>query len=140
LSQRHESRLDVKQSTDIKMLAGLRHHRFIGGDYEHHHIEAMRSGKHVFYKPLMAGHVYKTDSVVSNGQIGETDVDSNAALFFFFESIGVDAGERFDESRLSVIDVAGGPDNDVLHYGCSGVKIQEREFQSQTRSPADESG
>ena len=45
----------------------------------------------------------------------EPDVDGNAALLFFFKAIGVYSGESFDEGGFSVVDVAGRPDDDVLH-------------------------
>src|SRR5439155_24608921 len=39
-----------------------------------------------------------------------TEVDGDAALFFFLQAIGVDAGERLDERRLAVVDMASGAD------------------------------
>jgi hypothetical protein len=47
--------------------------------------------------------------------MGETDVDGDAALLLLLEPVGVDAGQRLDEARLAVVDVAGGTDDDVAH-------------------------
>ncbi len=48
-------------------------------------------------------------------QMREAQIDGDAAALLFLQAVGVDAGERFDQRGLAVIDVAGGADNDVLH-------------------------
>ena len=55
--------------------------------------------------------------------MGEPQVDGDAAALFFFQAVGVDAGERFDQGGLAVVDVAGGADDDVLHAACYSVKV-----------------
>src|SRR6476619_2944188 len=50
--------------------------------------------------------------------MSETDIDGDAAAFLFFQAVGIDAGERFDERGLAVIDVAGRADDDTFH-ACS---------------------
>ena len=47
--------------------------------------------------------------------MGEAEVDGDAAALLFFQAVGVDAGQRFDQRGLAVVDVAGGADDDVLH-------------------------
>ncbi len=48
-------------------------------------------------------------------EVGESDVDGDAAPFFFFEAVGINAGQRFYQRRLAVIDMSGGADDDGLH-------------------------
>ena len=48
-------------------------------------------------------------------EVGEPELDRDAALLFLLEAVGVLAGERFDEARLPVIDVSGRADDPV---GC----------------------
>ena len=48
-------------------------------------------------------------------EVSKTDIDRNAAPLFFFEAVGINAGQRFDERGFSVIDMSGGADDDGLH-------------------------
>ena len=45
-------------------------------------------------------------------QVGEAEVDRDAALLLLLEPVGVGAGERAHERALAVVDVAGGPDDE----------------------------
>ena len=55
-----------------------------------------------------------TPARVPSGQIEvrEAEVDRDAALLLFLEPVGVLSGERLDEARLAVVDVAGGADDE----------------------------
>ena len=57
-----------------------------------------------------------TPARVPSGQIQvrEPQIDRDAPVFFFLEPVRVLPGQRFDETRLAVIDVSGGAD-DVGH-------------------------
>ncbi len=48
-------------------------------------------------------------------EVRESDINGDASPLLFGEPIGVDAGERFHERGLSVVDVPGGADDDRLH-------------------------
>ena len=52
-------------------------------------------------------------------EVREADVDGDAAALFFFEPVGIDAGQGFDQRGLAVIDVPGGADDDGFHGGNS---------------------
>ena len=52
-----------------------------------------------------------TVSPAGSVQVREAELDGDAALFFLFEPIGVDAGERAHQRGLAVIDVTGGADD-----------------------------
>ncbi len=47
--------------------------------------------------------------------MGEAEVDGDPALLLLVPAIAVDAGERLDQARLAVVDVAGGADDDPSH-------------------------
>jgi hypothetical protein len=52
----------------------------------------------------MTGNVDKAEIA----QVRESEVDRNAAAFFFFQTIRVDARECADQRCLAVVDVSGG--------------------------------
>src|SRR5262245_54353976 len=95
------------------MLARLGHHTFVGGDHEQNHIDTARTGKHVLYKTLMPGDIDKTKTDVTDLHLRKSEIDRDTALFFLRKAIGVDAGQRFYERRLPMIDVSGCSDDRV---------------------------
>jgi hypothetical protein len=106
------------------MLFGLRHDAVVGGDGKQNEVDAVSAGEHIFDKSLMSGHVDDArGSAIRQVEVGETQVDGDAALFFFFEPVGVLAREGFDQAGLAVIDMAGGAD-DVGHAKNFKLKIQ----------------
>ena len=64
------------------------------------------------------GHVHDAEAVVAEVEVGEADVDGDAAGLLFGQAVAVDAGEGLDERRLAVVDVAGGAEDQVLRIGC----------------------
>ena len=109
------------------MLLGLRHHAVVGCDGEQHEIDAVRAGEHVADEALVAGDVDDTGAgAVGQREVGEAEVDRNPALLFFFEAVGVLAGERLDERGLAVIDMAGGADDGVSGGGHRGLDVTPR--------------
>ena len=46
--------------------------------------------------------------------MGKTEIDRNAARFFLRQPIRIDAGERFDQRALAVIDVPGRCEDEML--------------------------
>ena len=45
-------------------------------------------------------------------QMGEAQINGDAAALFFFQTIGVDSGQGFDQRGLAVVDVSGSADDD----------------------------
>ncbi len=43
---------------------------------------------------------------IASRHVGKAEVNGNAARLLFLQAIAVDAGQRFDQSRLAVVDVA----------------------------------
>lgn len=52
-------------------------------------------------------------SSVGKIEVREAELDGDSAQFFFGQSIGIDSGERFNESSLAVIDVTYDADHEV---------------------------
>ena len=109
-----------KQAADIEVFASLRLDPLIGGDYEQHQVDAADARKHVAHKTLVAGDVDETQAkpaAIGGGkfEVGKSDVDGDAAPLFFFEAVGINAGQGFHQRRFAVIDMSGGADDDGLH-------------------------
>ncbi len=112
---------DVEHAADIEVLAGLRFDGFVGGDHQDHQVDPADAGQHVAHEAFVAGDIDKTEAqtvaTVRRGQLqmGEPDIDGDAAAFLFFETVGIDAGERAHQRALAMIDVSGGADGDGFH-------------------------
>ena len=103
---------DPEQVDNLQMLAGLRHHAVVRRDHQQHDVDAGGAGQHVVHEALVARHVDETEHLaIRQRRIGVTEVDGDAARLLFLEAIGIHAGERLDERRLAVIDVASGADD-----------------------------
>ena len=59
----------------------------------------------------MPRHIDETKMRFTDPHLGKAQIDRDPAAFFFRQAVGINASQRFDESRFSMIDVAGGPDN-----------------------------
>ena len=89
------------------MFLALRHHAVVGRDREQHQVDAVRAGQHIADKTLVAGDVdHARASAVGKREVGEAQVDRNPAFLLFLEAVGVLAGERPDQRRFAVIDMA----------------------------------
>src|SRR5882762_3472923 len=68
----------------------------------------------------MAGDVDETHpnpAAIGSGEfeVSKSNVDGNATPLFFFEAVGINAGQGFHQRRFAVIDMSGGADDDGLH-------------------------
>ena len=100
------------------MLARLRHDAVVGRHDQQDEIDAARPGQHVVDELLVAGHVDEAEHrAIRRRQIGEAEVDGDAARLFFLEAIGVDSGERVHQRSLAVIDVACSADDHGVGSG-----------------------
>ena len=112
------------------MLAGLRHHAFVGRDDQQREVDAADAGQHVLDEALVAGDVHDLDrQPVGRVEVGEAEVDRDAAGLLLRQAVGVDAGERLDQRRLAVVDVPGGADDDVMgaaHAPCGAGEHPEQ--------------
>ena len=64
----------------------------------------------------MAGDVDDAELHARQRQVGETEVDRDAAPFLFRQPIGVDPRQATDEARLAVVDMTGGTKNQMTRF------------------------
>ena len=94
------------------MLLGLRHPALVRGDDEQRDVDRAHAGEHVLDEAHVAGHVDEADlRARRQRREREAEVDGEPARLLLGEPVGVGAGEREDERRLAVVDVAGGRDD-----------------------------
>ncbi len=107
---------NAQEIDDGEVLARLRHNAVIGGDHQEHDIDAGRARHHLAHELLMTRYVDDAHTAPA-GQIElrESKLDRDAAGLFLGEAIGIGAGERLDERRLTVIDMTGGSQYERRH-------------------------
>ena len=116
--------VDAEQIDDRQMLDGLRHDAVVRGDDQQHEVDAGRAGQHVVDEALVPGHVDEADGHAFAGrQIGEAEIDRDAARLLLLQAVGIDAGQRPHQRGLAVIDMARGADD---HATGSGSGIRQR--------------
>ena len=97
---------DSERAQDFHVLPRLRHDALVRRDQEHRQVDPARARDHLAHEALVAGDVDDADEHVGGErQRREPELDRDAALFLFFEAIGVVAGECFDQFGLAVVDV-----------------------------------
>ncbi len=68
--------------------------------------------QHVLDEVAVTGYIYDADLLAAGqGQPGKAEVNGHKAFLFFFETVGIDAGEGSDEGGFAVVNVAGSADN-----------------------------
>ena len=118
LGQHDEPALDAEQLADREMLPSLRHHPLVRRDDQHDEVDPADARQHVLHEPLVPGDVDDAErQAIPEIEVGEADVDGDAALFLLLEAIGIDPGQRQDQARLAVVDVPCGAGDDVAHGG-----------------------
>src|SRR5262249_31215183 len=104
---------------------------FVGGDDQKHKVHAAYAREHVADETLMAGDVDETEAQLGfisaaplhtigsvELQVREAKIDCDPAALFLFQTVGINAGQRFDQRGLAMIDVTGRADDDGLHCSC----------------------
>jgi len=115
LGDDEDRHLDAKQMNNVQVLLGLRHDAVVGGDGEEHQVDAVGARQHIFDKSLVPGHIDDARRrAVREIEMGKAEIDGYAALFLFFEPVGVQPGERLNQAGFAMINMAGGAD-DVRH-------------------------
>ena len=96
------------------MLARLGLNGFVGGDHKDNQIDTADPCEHVAHEFFVAGDVNEPEPHIPQIEKCESEIDRDTAALFFFEAVGIRAGERFHERGFAVVDVAGGADDNVL--------------------------
>ena len=112
LREGHDPALDAEDSQDREVLARLRHDAFVERDDEQDRVHRADPREHVADEVLMSRDI--DDAHVRSAREDkprESEVDRHPALALLAQAIGIHAGERGDERRLPVIDVARGRDD-----------------------------
>ena len=122
---RDNSARNSQQPANVKVLARLRLDRFVRRDHQQHQIDPADARQHVPHKSLVPRHIHQPQPSLPELQKRESQVNRDAAPFFFFQAVGVRAGERLDQRGFAVVDVSSGADNDVLDglHGNDGGKM-----------------
>src|SRR5712671_5119573 len=103
------------------MLLGLRHPSIIGSDNEECQVDRADAGDHIFYEVFVAWYV--NDSKLERGisgrgcgqlQVRKAKVDGDSSRFFFGKAVGINSGERLNQSTLAMIHVARGSNDEML--------------------------
>ena len=116
--QRHDTAVDAEYAKDREMLPRLRHDPFVQRDHEQNRVDGTDAREHVPDEVLMPGDVDDAHlAAVGKAEPRESEIDRHAALALFTEPVRVDAGQRFDERRLAMIDMARGRDDARAHVG-----------------------
>jgi hypothetical protein len=116
LGEHQQALRDPQQAADVEVLAGLGHHRLVGGDHEQRRVDAVGARQHVAHEALVAGDVdERRDQVPSQINVREAQVDRDPPLLLLLEPVGIGAGEGAHQRALAVVDVARGPDDQGAH-------------------------
>ncbi len=102
---------------DVHVFAGLRHHALVCRDDEEDGVDAAGARQHVLHESLVSGHVHERERPLAVDPVGEAEIDGDPAGLFFLEPIGIDPGQRKNQTALAVIDVTGGADDEMSHGG-----------------------
>src|SRR5262249_45922645 len=84
---------------------------------------AGRARDHGLDEALVARHVDEPEAARPDVEVGEAELDGDAALLLLLEPVGVDAGQRPDERGLAVIDVPRGAEYDGIGLQGSQVSL-----------------
>ena len=99
---------DLQQIENLQMLMGLGHDPFVAVDHQQNQVDAADTGQHVVDEFFVAGNV-NHPGMVAIGQVKrrEAEVNGDAALLFFFEAVGLNAGQRLDQLGFTMVNVTG---------------------------------
>ena len=115
LRQGHGSAGNTHESDHLEVLAGLGHDPLIRGNHEQGEVDPGGAGDHGVNQTLVARDIDEVELHVVGGDLGKPEVDGDASIPFFGQSIAIGPGQGLHEGRLAVIDVAGGSKDNMLH-------------------------
>ena len=112
LGDGHQRVPDVQRVEQVEVLMGLGAEAVIGGHDEQGRIDLAGTHEHVADEPVVAGDVDEVQlGAIGQREVRVPDVDRHPAAALLRKAVGVDAGERAEERRLAVVDMAGRADD-----------------------------
>ncbi len=128
LGQHGEASSYREQPHDIEMLTGLRFDRLFCRDNQQYQIDTAHPGQHVAHEALVPGNIDKSDAhrltrSCAEVEVGETDVDGDAAPLFFFQAVRVGPGQGAYQSALAMVDMSCSADDYGFH--CNPVYLSD---------------
>ncbi len=102
---------------DAQVLAGLRHHPFVGGHDQQRAVDPRRPGDHGVHETLVPGDVDERELDLPRRvrERREPEHERDAAPLLLGQAVAVDAGQGLDQRGLAVVDVTGGAEDDGAH-------------------------
>jgi len=98
------------------MLACLGHHAVVGRHHEKHDVDAGGAGHHLPHEPLVPRHVHHAHRAAARQcKLRETELDGDAAPLLLAQPVGIGAGERVHQRRLTMVDMPGSAENERRH-------------------------
>ena len=103
------------------MLFALRHPTIVSGNNKKCEIDRADARDHVPNETFVTGNIDNPSVnvvAVRPGKIqsSEPEINRDPARFFFRQPIGIGPSERFDQCTLAMIDVTGGPDDEMMFF------------------------
>ena len=80
-------------------------------------LQSGHAGDHVMDELVVSGHVNKSQRQLIGFEVGEAEIDCQAAAFLFSQAIGVFASQCMHQTGFTVIHVAGKGDD----HGCASL-------------------
>ncbi|HEY7069747.1 MAG TPA: hypothetical protein VH479_06540 [Acidimicrobiales bacterium] len=112
LGQRDDAVGHTDQVEDLQVLLGLGLPALARVHDEQAGVDHPDAGEHVLDEAGVAGHVHEGQVLPGRQRRpGEAEVDSQPACLLLGQAVGIHAGERLDQGRLAVVDVARGGDD-----------------------------
>jgi hypothetical protein len=103
---------DAQNPSDRQMLARLRHRALVRRHDQEQQIDTRGPGQHVLHEVFVAGHVDDADlQSIAQRQGREAEIDREPPLPLFLPPVRLDPRERPHQGGLSMVDVAGGTDD-----------------------------
>jgi hypothetical protein len=115
LRQGDSPSLDTHETDHLEVFPCLGHDAFLRSNHQQSKIYPGSACDHGVHQPLVTGHIHKVKLEVVGCELGEPEVNGDAAFLFLGKSVTIGAGEGLHQSGLAVIDVSSSSPNDMSH-------------------------
>ena len=89
--------------------------RLSNGHHEKGEVDSGGARNHCMDQALVTGYVNKMKLHIRIGELGESEIDGNPAVFLLGQPVAIGARESFHKSRFAMIDMPCSSPDDVLH-------------------------